>query len=32
LFVQSDDGSVSAFSIRQPERPDDAPEISDEEA
>jgi outer membrane protein assembly factor BamB len=32
LVVQSDDGSVSAYTIRQPERPGDAPEISDEEA
>jgi outer membrane protein assembly factor BamB len=32
LIVQSDDGSVSAYTIRQPERPGDAPEISDEEA
>jgi outer membrane protein assembly factor BamB len=32
LVVQSDDGSVSAYTIRQPERPGNAPEISDEEA
>lgn len=32
LFVQSDDGSVSAYRIRQPERPGDAPETSDEAA
>jgi outer membrane protein assembly factor BamB len=32
LFVQSDDGSVSAYRIRQPERPGNAPETSDEAA
>jgi outer membrane protein assembly factor BamB len=32
LFVQSDDGSVSAYRIRQAERPGTAPEISDEDA
>ena len=32
LFVQSDDGSVSAYRIRQTERPGNAPEISDEDA
>jgi len=31
LFVQSDDGSVSAYTIRQPERPGNAPETSDED-
>lgn len=32
LFVQGDDGSVSAYMIRQPERPDTAPDVSDEDA
>jgi outer membrane protein assembly factor BamB len=31
LFVQGDDGSVSAYVIQQPKRPDDAPDISDED-
>ena len=31
LFVQSDDGSVSAYMIEQPERPGDAPATSDED-
>jgi outer membrane protein assembly factor BamB len=30
LFVQSDDGSVSAYAIQQPETPGDAPPIADE--
>ncbi len=32
LFVQSDDGSISAYRIRQPERPADAPDVADEDA
>lgn len=32
LFVQSDDGSVYAYVIQQPERPGDAPAVSDEGA
>jgi outer membrane protein assembly factor BamB len=32
LFVQSDDGSVTAYTIQQPERPGNAPETSDEDA
>lgn len=32
LFVQSDDGSVSAYTIKQPESPGDAPATSDEDA
>ncbi|MEJ2129991.1 MAG: PQQ-binding-like beta-propeller repeat protein [Woeseiaceae bacterium] len=32
LFVQGDDGSVSAYRIRQAERPGNAPEISDDDA
>jgi len=32
LFVQGDDGSVTAYVIRQPKRPGNAPEISDEDA
>jgi outer membrane protein assembly factor BamB len=31
LFVQGDDGSVSAYVIKQPKRPDDVPDISDED-
>ena len=31
LIVQSDDGSVSAFVIKQPERPGDVPAVSDED-
>ncbi len=31
LFVQGDDGSVSAYVIQQPKRPGNAPEISDED-
>ena len=31
LFVQGDDGSVSAYVIRQPKRPDNAPDISDDD-
>ena len=31
LFVQGDDGSVSAYVIQQPKRPDNAPDISDED-
>ena len=32
LFVQGDDGSVSAYMIRQPKRPGNAPDVSDEDA
>jgi len=32
LFVQSDDGSVSAYFIQQPKRPSNAPDTSDEDA
>jgi len=32
LIVQGDDGSVSAYVIRQPKRPDNAPDISDDDA
>lgn len=32
LFVQGDDGSVSAYMIRQAKRPNDAPDVSDEDA
>ncbi len=32
LFVQSDDGSVSAYVIQLPESPGDAPAVSDEDA
>ena len=32
LIVQSDDGSVSAYRIRQAERPGNSPEIADEDA
>lgn len=32
LVVQGDDGSVSAYRIRQPERPGNAPDIADEDA
>jgi outer membrane protein assembly factor BamB len=32
LIVQSDDGSVSAYVIEQPERPGDVPAVSDEDA
>ena len=32
LFVQGDDGSVTAYFIQQPKRPDNAPDISDEDA
>lgn len=32
LFVQSDDGSVTAYTIPQPERPGNVPGTSDEEA
>lgn len=32
LIVQSDDGSVSAYAIEQPERPADAPAVPDEDS
>jgi outer membrane protein assembly factor BamB len=32
LFVQGDDGSVTAYVIQQPKRPGNAPDISDEDA
>jgi outer membrane protein assembly factor BamB len=31
LFVQGDDGKVSAYVIQQPKRPTEAPDISDED-
>jgi hypothetical protein len=32
LYVQSDAGSVAAFVVQQPKRPESAPDISDEGA
>ena len=32
LIVQGDDGSVTAFIIQQPERPGNAPAVSDDDA